>query len=92
MDKEKKHPDLTHVGGTFAKAVEENANILKELIEDETVDVNELRDFVFEMMDSCKATPWIRKTKYRMSTIKDKNELSFYIYNAMLSGANLKAA
>lgn len=90
--KEKQHPDLTNVNGTFASVVEANSRTLSGLINDDDVDANEVREFVFEMMENCKQTPWIRNAKTKMERMYSKDELAFYIYNSVLSGANLKAS
>lgn len=90
--KEKQHPDLTNIDGTFASVVEANSRALSSLINDDHVSVNEVKEFVFEMMENCKETAWIRRAKARMERMYDKNELAFFIYNSVLSGANLKAS
>ena len=92
MAKENKtHPDLTNIDGTFSSVVEANSNRLSGLINDDSVGVDEIKDFCLEMMENCKDSPWIRKAKTRIERMTDKNELAFFIYNSMLSGANLKS-
>ena len=89
---EKRHPDLSSIHGTFAQVIEENTNTLTDLINDDDISCEELKEFVFEMMENCKQTAWIRKAKVKMERMYDKNELAFFIYNSMLSGANLGVA
>ena len=85
------HPNLSNIDGTLTSAVEENAGELKRIFEDTSLDIDDIKSYLFELLDSCKQTPWIKKSIAKIEKMTDKNELAFFVYNSFLSGENLKS-
>lgn len=85
------HPNLSNIDGTLTSAVQENAGELKRIFEDPSLDIDDIKDYLFELLESCKSTPWIKKATAKIEKMTDKNELAFFVYNSFLSGENLKS-
>lgn len=85
------HPNLSNIDGTLTSAVEENAGELKRIFEEPNLNIDDIKDYIFELLDNCKPTPWIKNTKGKIEKMTDKNELAFFVYNSFLSGENLKS-
>ena len=85
------HPNLSNIDGTLSSAVQENAGELKRIFEDTSLNVDDIKDYLFELLDSCRQTAWIKKARGKIEKISDKNELAFFVYNSFLSGENLKS-
>lgn len=56
-----RHPNLSTKDGTFAQVFEENKVEFTKLSDDSDVTYSELKDYILELLDGCKPTPWVKK-------------------------------